>query len=242
MKNFPDQEFPENGLTKEQLKYLRNKVIEINLINKDDNLINMTFEDGLVIFEIDDNDNINSYEFSDFKKADDFLTSRHEIASRFDDWKKDNKEKYEAAVKHTVTVATIKSLISSLNYHNVDQVQYSYLYEGDNKGGGKIQIIENTDKIIVFDNLKELNKWVLAQLGRVNIVDKNMIQNKINTITDVFNSKNKEKNVAIEIWLEKDNSVTITFLNAITHKVVASDVKLPSIGKLFDWAEKQKLI
>jgi len=85
MKNLPDRDYPEERFSKEQLKLIQKRIKEINKINRNDNLITSTLnEDGTLTFEINDNDDINYFDFRNYEQVDLFLDSRLGIANRFE--------------------------------------------------------------------------------------------------------------------------------------------------------------
>jgi len=85
MKNLPDRDYSEERFSKEQLKLIQKRIKEINKINRNDNLITSTLnEDGTLTFEINDNDDINYFDFRNYEQVDLFLDSRLGIANRFE--------------------------------------------------------------------------------------------------------------------------------------------------------------
>jgi hypothetical protein len=85
MKNLPDRDYSENHFSKEQLGLIKKRIAEINKINRNDNLITLNLnEDNSLTFEIDDNDDVNYFDFNNYQKVILFLDSRLEIANRFE--------------------------------------------------------------------------------------------------------------------------------------------------------------
>ena len=234
MKNLPDRDYSENHFSKEQLGLIKKRIAELNRINRNDNLITLNLnEDNTLTFEIDDNDDVNYFDFDNYQKVNLFLDSRLEIANRFEQWKKDNPEEYSKCLKQQSDKKQINNWIALLNIYNTTDNKYASKFV-DN---GSIELKEN-DKTTTFPDFKAFNKWALKQLELMQIDSKDAIE----TIIQGFNEKNKAKNIMIDFITNRDGTIVMSFLNAKTKKIIKQDIKFKNYEEFISWGIKQDLL
>ena len=233
MKNLPDRDYSEERFSKEQLKLIQKRIKEINKINRNDNLITSTLnEDGTLTFEINDNDDINYFDFRNYEQVDLFLDSRLGIANRFEQWKNDNPEEYSKCIQHQSNKRQIDNWIAFLNAYSTDNKYACKL--ADN---GSINLIENNETT-TFPDFKTFNKWAYKQLEFMHIDSKDAIE----AIVQSFNEKNEPKNIMIDPIINENGTITLSFLNAKTKTIIKKDVKFKNYEAFFSWGIKQELL
>jgi len=151
MTGFNESNFFEGSFSKEKLKQLRAKVIEINLLQKNEEPITMKYENGIVIFGVHDGDQENEIVCRNIQQADSFVASRIADLKRFEESKKEQKAKDIAFLNNK----KIKTMVELLNANNISKHRYSYIRSDSDEG---IKLIENDETIIPFKDFKEFNK------------------------------------------------------------------------------------
>jgi hypothetical protein len=233
MAGFNENSFFEGSFSKKHLQQLRSNVIEINLLQKNEEPITMTYKDGIVLFGVHDGDQENEIVCSSVQQADSFVASRIADLKRFEESKKEQKTKDIAFLNNK----KIKTIIDSLNANNRSKHKYSYIISDSSE---EIKLIENDETIIPFKNFKEFNKWVWDQLEKRSITNPEIEKLAIASIVDDFNTKNQDKNIIIEATKNPDETITVSFLHAKTKQKKADDKNFKNINALLDWIERIK--
>ncbi len=236
--------FEDDFFSKEQWQVIKEKIQAINRLSADsDCIIPCISVDGIFVLDTMFNGHENEILCYDFEmtikqldcmlnQEERFLQSGYEIKEPIDDFDK----------KYKITIETIESLIKDLNAQNKQDDKYNYLFNNNGTGDEEITLIENDSKMTKFNNFKTFNEWVQAQLSKEPLTNEWKINSKINLAVNIFNIKNRNENIIMEVQINKDKSITVSLISSITKKLVTEDIKFKNPQKFIDWAEKQKLI
>jgi hypothetical protein len=224
--------------SKEQWIQIREKVTNINsTFSTGDSLVPSVSENGDLILST----NLSGYE-------DEIVcTSFEQTIKVLDAFLKDNKRFLESVKdkesevpkgSEVVIRKEIAAVVDLLNSWYKGKIVYNYLLSDQLE----ILLIQDDESIIKFKDLKTFSKWANNKMSKEDIMANEELNSNIYLATKNFNWKNADKNVRLEITLNNNGSISVSFLNALTNKYVIKDVKFLNPQKFIDWATKQNLL